>query len=475
MLIRPRPPRHVHGDASRQRPALGTSLLIRERRRDGIRPPRVPPPAPRRRLPWRPSRRSRGRSPPGQLPPPGGSRTGRPPSAGTRGYGARPPPTRRVSVESAAIQRLESIRDLVRDAGHAGRGEVARRCRAARAEHRDPVGGMPVRRPQTGRCRHDHRPLRLPVRRRRCVAVAKTDACQHLQRVASVGAERLQGIGAAGVSAVPGGGCQHPVGWLGPIGAGIQPQERTRAEGERRHSGPRAALAEERRRLVAEHRRDRRLEAGNRPGGVQAGVVGGPDRREQRPGDAEQVEQAVVPVERCQVDQERPAGVRGFADVTGSARELPGKPAGHIAEAKLAGRRSVAQDGIAFEEPGQLGRREGGVKAEAGHRSDTLGGGILRQSGAQVARPLVLPADDRRHRRTRLGVPEHERLRRLAMPIPATGPSIRSRTSARAAHTPSKSRPGRVRPFPARAGRGDRPGRRSQLPQPSVIGDAAGA
>ena len=179
----------------------------------------------------------------------------------------------------------------------------------------------------------------------------------------------------------------------------------------------------------------------------------GPDRREQRPGDAEQVEQAVVPVERCQVDQERPAGVRGFADVTGCARELPGKPAGHIAEAKLAGRGSVAQDGIAFEEPGQLGRREGGVKAEAGHRSDTLGGGILRQSGAQVARPLVLPADDRRHRLTRLGVPEHERLGLVGDADPGDG-AVDPRPAPRRGRRTRRrrARPGRVRPFPARGG-----------------------
>ena len=87
-------------------------------------------------------------------------------------FRARPPPDPKRVRGMRRIQRLERIRDLVRDAGHARRGEVGRRRRAARAEHRDPVGGVPVRRPQTGRCRHDHRAAAAPsqaptVRRRR--------------------------------------------------------------------------------------------------------------------------------------------------------------------------------------------------------------------------------------------------------------------------------------------------------------------
>src|SRR5439155_1753297 len=101
--------------------------------------------------------------------------------------------------------------------------------------------------------------------------------------------------------------------------------------------------------------------------------------------------------------------VRRFADVA-AVRQLPGQPAGDVAEQQLAALGAAGERRVALEQPRQLGCRERGVERKPGDGGQR---GRLRpacQRSAELGRSLVLPAHDRRHRSPRLRLPQHERL-----------------------------------------------------------------
>ena len=262
--------------------------------------------------------------------------------------------------------RLQGIGDLVGDAGQPGRSQVGSRRGARRADHGDAVGAVPVRRPQPGRRRHDHGMRPPPLGRpRRPVGRDQAAPAQHAERVAGVGAERLERIRAAFARGLPGDRGEHALRRVGPLGAGVQPHERAGAERERGHPRRRAALAVERRGLVAQHGGDRRLETHPLHRCPQARPVRVAHHGQDRRRHAEQVEQARVPLASTRRPgagcgrrwtarsrgRRRPRGARRASR---RRRRRPARPI--CARASRAGSRSNSQASFGAENVGSSAR-----------------------------------------------------------------------------------------------------------------------
>ncbi len=164
---------------------------------------------------------------------------------------------------------------------------------------------------------------------------------------------------------------------LAPREAGVPVQRRLLVAGERGHRRPHRAEP-----ALAEH-----LRRAAHPG-------------QQRALDAEEREQLVAPVERPQVEQHRPRGVRDVGRVDGPAGEPPEQPRVHGAEGE-----TIAAAGLR-EDPLELRRREIRVGREPGDGADLVG----RQCSAALGGAPVLPDDRRADRRAGRALPHDGRL-----------------------------------------------------------------
>ena len=141
-----------------------------------------------------------------------------------------------------------------------------------------------------------------------------------------------------------------------------------------------AGLSEERGLLIARDASDRH--SGAEQGCFPDGSARGHDPRQHGLGDPEELEELAIPVERLQVEEERPGGVRDVGRVDLAVRELPEEPRIDRAE-REARRVALGQD------PLQLRRRKIWVGDQPGAVTDQ----VPRQLSAAFGRAPVLPDD----------------------------------------------------------------------------------
>ena len=167
-----------------------------------------------------------------------------------------------------------------------------------------------------------------------------------------------------------------------------------------------ARLPEQRRVLVAQRAGHR--QAGELAAGLAVDLGGGPDLRQHRPRNAHRVEQYVVPLERLEVHQHRPAGVGHVGDV--AAGEVPDEPGVHRPEQRLAGLGALAQAVDVVEQPADLGPGEVGGQGQAAAVAEAVLPLVPGQLLDQVVGADVLPVDRVLHRDAGGAVPHHGRL-----------------------------------------------------------------
>lgn len=189
--------------------------------------------------------------------------------------------------------------------------------------------------------------------------------------------------------------------------AGVQQQERPGAIRALGLAGAEARLPEQRGLLIPERRTDpysgqhlrgRREHPGRRA-----------DLRQHRARYVEGGEQAVVPLQRLDVHQHRPAGVRHVRHVQAALRttgEVPDQPALHRAEQHLAPLRAGAQARRVVEHPAQPGRGEVRRQRQPAQIREPVRALVAGQFGDQPVGPGVLPDDGVADRLTGPAVPE---------------------------------------------------------------------
>ena len=187
-------------------------------------------------------------------------------------------------------------------------------------------------------------------------------------------------------------GGQQPVGGSHRLRAHVREQERPRPESVLRVARREACLAERRRLLVAR-------DAGDRHGPTEdLRVCLAPRRRrrphlrQHRPGDLEQAEQVVVPVERPQVQQLRPRGVRHVRRVYPPAGQSPHEPGVHGSERELAPSRPRTEAAFLEDVP-DLRTREVRIQRESGALADERLVAVHTQPLAEGCRDPALPDD----------------------------------------------------------------------------------
>src|SRR5262249_49613870 len=151
--------------------------------------------------------------------------------------------------------------------------------------------------------------------------------------------------------------------------ARVQQEEAARPVRVLRHARLDAALAEERRLLIAGDAgdRDRRAEHVGRRLAERA--ARGQDGREDVRGHVEEAEERRIPGLRVDVEEERARRVGGIGRVPPAAGELPEEPGVDRAEAELAGRRPLARAADVVEHPADLRAGEVRVEDEPGLRA----------------------------------------------------------------------------------------------------------
>ena len=213
--------------------------------------------------------------------------------------------------------------------------------------------------------------------------------------------------------------------------AGVQHQERTGAVGVLGHPGLEAALAEERRLLVARDARDRDPGRHALVGRRLAEDPGaGADLRQHRRGDAEDLQQLRVEAALVDVVEQRARGVRGIRGVDAPAGEAVDQPRVDRAEGDLAGLGARPQRRIALQQPRDLAAREVGVEHEAGALVKQRLVPRRAQALAHGRRLAALPHDRAPDGVARAAIPEHRRLALVGDPDRADS----TRRDARGGH-----------------------------------------
>ena len=192
--------------------------------------------------------------------------------------------------------------------------------------------------------------------------------------------------------------------------AGVQQREAAGAVGALQHARREARLADGRRLLIAGDAGDRhrRAEQARRGGAERRAAV--PDLRQNRPWNAQEPEQLVVPVLAMDVVEHRARGVARVGGMHLAAGETPEQERIDGAERQLAalGRLPRARDLV--EQPGELGRGEVRIDHQAGARphQGIVAGGAER--AAALGGAPVLPHDRAVHRLTARPLPQHHGL-----------------------------------------------------------------
>ena len=209
--------------------------------------------------------------------------------------------------------------------------------------------------------------------------------------------------------------------------AGVEQHEVAGAVGVLRFTGADADLADGRGLLIAEVAGDGHFAADRTvaPRDAERRLVRrGLDRRQHRARDVEDPEQLVVPLQRRQVHQHRPARVGHVGGVDAAvpaAGQVPDDPRVGVAEHRLAASRRVAHARHVVEDPLDLRARKIGRRRKAGARADHLSL-RLRQRVDDPIGPRVLPDDRVVPGLSGLRVPDD---RRLALIGDADGGQVR--------------------------------------------------
>ena len=253
---------------------------------------------------------------------------------------------------------------------------------------------VPVRRAEAGERRHEVDAVRRVDRARELLALGGVgeDAepvAQPLDRGAAREDRSLERVAAG-----RGDRLEQPGRRRATLGAGVRQHEAARAVGRLRLAAVEAAVAEERRLLVAGDPGDRQRDAEQLRLADDLGRAHEP--RQQRPVDAEQVEQLVVPVERVEVEQHRPGRVRQVGGVDAAAGQLPDEPRVDRAEGELVARRVGAREQPLELRGGEVRDRARAPFARGRARRAARGSarrcaGPARRSRARPACPSLAP------------------------------------------------------------------------------------
>ena len=176
------------------------------------------------------------------------------------------------------------------------------------------------------------------------------------------------------------------------------------------HAGPKAALADQRRLLVAGDPgdRDRRAEQlGCRLAEIGGGVA---SLGQQRPRNVEPGEQLRIPFEAVQVEQHRARCVGDVGLVPRTAGQPPQEERVDRAEGDVAGDRPLAQPRNGVEQPADFRCRKIGVDDEARALGDRLGKSLRAPALADRRGAAVLPDDGVVHRLAAGALPQNRRL-----------------------------------------------------------------
>ena len=176
--------------------------------------------------------------------------------------------------------------------------------------------------------------------------------------------------------------------------ARVEQQEATGAVGVLGLADREAGLAEQGRLLVAEvpgHR-----DAGQLPLGVAVHVAGRSDLRQHGPGNAQRLQDAVVPVQGLQVHEQGPAGVADVGDVDTALRatgEVPDAPGVDVAEQHLSPLGTLPDAVDVVQDPFDLGAREVRGDGEARGGPEAIQPALLHELVADLVGAGVLPDD----------------------------------------------------------------------------------
>ena len=201
------------------------------------------------------------------------------------------------------------------------------------------------------------------------------------------------------------GGDEAVVGGAG-LGTRVQQQEAARAVGVLCLAGLEAALAEQRRLLVAGHARDGNARRHARVAGLAKAPRRAPDLGHHAGRNAKQVEQPRVPAAFVDVVEHGAACVGDVGGMHEPAGEHPNQPGVHRAKEQLAALGTLARTGHVVEDPRDLARGEVRVGQQTGLGLD-LGShlGVAAELVDHGGSAAALPHDGVGHRLARGGVP----------------------------------------------------------------------
>jgi hypothetical protein len=176
-------------------------------------------------------------------------------------------------------------------------------------------------------------------------------------------------------------------------------------------------LAERRCLLVAEVAGDRG--AGQAPRRITVDVRRRPDVRQHRPRNAERAQLVLVPVQRLEVHQHCPAGVRDVGDVAPAVPapgDVPDDPRVDVAEHEIPRLGPFPRPLDVVQDPLDLGPREIGRERESRLVSETILAAVAGQLGDDLLRSRVLPDERVVHGLTGVAVPDDRRLALIGDP-----------------------------------------------------------
>jgi hypothetical protein len=189
----------------------------------------------------------------------------------------------------------------------------------------------------------------------------------------------------------------------------VHQHETSRAVRVFHHARTGAALAEQRRLLVAGCAGDGNRDRKCRSMGLAVNLTGGVDLRENQPGNLQYLQELVIPVARMDVKKHRPGGVGTVGDMPGAAGEVPDQPGVDRPEGKPPLLRHPAGVRQMIEDPGDLGPGEVGVRDKARPLPDERFQPLCFQAVAGGRGAAVLPDDGVMDRPARGALPDHRR------------------------------------------------------------------
>ncbi len=306
---------------------------------------------------------------------------------------------------------VEQRADLVADGFQACMSDVASRCRLVQSDNGGADVRPPPRRSQALQCRNQQKTRAVSRVGRALMELGlpsgdREAPDQPVERVSAAGGKSLFRV--AGAVQLP---CHRAddarsrrPSWFG---ADVAPDETAGSDGHLHVLGAQAAVAQQRRLLVAEHANERDRPAKERGGDLPERGIRAAAFREVRDLQAEQPEQLVVPGHPVDVEQHGAGCVARIRRIGLARRELPHQPGVHRPEQQASGFQSLRDGGGVMKQPLQFRCGECGVEPQSRARGDV--GLVWRQGFDFPAPTAALPHHRGDGGSAGLPIPHHER------------------------------------------------------------------